>query len=164
MRAMMAPAPGCSTLPVDRRALTQCRVVSRGLRRNMPQKGDIPDLSKNHNLRERGAHEAIKAQTLGSGEPATQQPVQCWRAASVLAKACSSNHRKKRESRVRDTVQSLNALGSRAVGEGSESLQLLTSPSILLQALHRCKGEEQAGTSGQNRVLHYVLVQGKLGG
>lgn len=82
----------------------------------------------------------------------------------MLAKACSSNHRKKRESRVRDTVQSLNALGSRAVGEGSESLQLLTSPSILLQALHRCKGEEQAGTSGQNRVLHYVLVQGKLGG
>lgn len=61
-------------------------------------------------------------------------------------------------------MQSLNALGSRAVGEGSESLQLLTSPSILLQALHRCKGEEQAGTSGQNRVLHYVLVQGKLGG
>lgn len=67
MRAMMAPAPGCSTLPVDRRALTQCRVVSRGLRRNMPQKGDIPDLSKNHNLRREAHMRLLRLKLWGVG-------------------------------------------------------------------------------------------------
>lgn len=46
---------------------------------------------------------------------------------------------------------------------GKGSLQLLTSPSVLRQALRCCRDEEQAGTSGQDRVLLYVLVQVKQG-
>lgn len=110
---------------------------------------------------ERGAHEAVEAQTLGSGEPATQQqysaggpPVSLPRHAPLIT------GKDGRDSRVRDTVQSLNAVGSRAVVREAGP-QLLTCPSVLLQALHHCRDEEQAGTSGQNCVLHYVLVQGK---
>lgn len=52
----------------------------------------------------------------------------------------------KRDTRVRDTVHSLNAVRRRAVGERGQILQLFTSSSVLLQALRQCRDKEQAGT------------------
>lgn len=66
----------------------------------------------------------------------------------------------RRDTRVRDTVHSLNAVRRRAVGERGQILQLFTSPSILLQTLRWCRHEEQAGTWGQNHVLYSVVTQG----